>query len=141
MPTTAWGFTSTEGADDAVLRLKQLNAQDLINVHDCTVLRWPQYSSAPIAHEHVTDEGSKVSALTRKLRSDRIDNTMIEAVKSDMRRGTSALVLLSTQSAIDAVTSAFEGRHMDLLRSDLSVQEQDLLRRAFGRPGPAGHGS
>ena len=32
MPTTAWRFAGTEGADDAVLRLKQLDAADLINV-------------------------------------------------------------------------------------------------------------
>jgi uncharacterized membrane protein len=138
MPTTAWGFPSTEAADDAVLRLKQLDAQELINVHDCTVLRWPHYSSRPITDEHVTDEGSAVSALTRKLKSDRIANSMIDAVKGDMRPGTSALVLMSTEGSIDAVTSAFEGKHMELIRSDLSVQEQDLLRRAIGESGQAG---
>jgi hypothetical protein len=47
---------------------------------------------------------------------------------------------MSTEGSIDAVTSAFEGKHMELIRSDLSVQEQDLLRRALGESGQAGQG-
>ena len=41
MSTTAWRFSGTEGADAAVLRLKQLDGQDLIDVQDVTVLREP----------------------------------------------------------------------------------------------------
>ena len=47
MPTTAWRFAGTEGADNAVIRLKQLAAQDLINVVDVAVLRWPEYAAEP----------------------------------------------------------------------------------------------
>ncbi|HMH92601.1 MAG TPA: hypothetical protein VK586_16135 [Streptosporangiaceae bacterium] len=55
MSTTAWRFTGTEGADEAVLRLQQLDAQELIDVQDVAVLRWPHYASQPTAQEHVTD--------------------------------------------------------------------------------------
>jgi uncharacterized membrane protein len=131
MTTTAWRFGGTEGADDAVLRLKELDAQDLIDVQDITVLRWPHYASAPLAHEHVTDEGSKVSSLVHKLRHPVIDNSMIEAVRGDMTPGTSALVLLSAGARIDKVVTVFKGAAMELMRSDLSVPEQDRLRAAF----------
>ena len=47
MSTTAWRFSGTEGADGAVLRLKQLDAQELIDVQDVAVLRWPQTAAAP----------------------------------------------------------------------------------------------
>ena len=67
MSTTAWRFSGTEGADAAVLRLKQLDTQDLIDVQDVAVMRWPQYSSAPQAQEHVTAEGSKASSFAKKL--------------------------------------------------------------------------
>lgn len=61
---------------------------------------------------------------------------MLEAVKNDMDLGTSALVLLSADAAIDAVAKAFEGQAMELIRSDLSVQQEDALRTAFSdRPG------
>jgi hypothetical protein len=41
MSTTAWRFNGTEGADAAVLRLKQLDDQDLIDAQDVTLIRWP----------------------------------------------------------------------------------------------------
>ena len=132
MATTAWRFDGTAGADDAVLRLKELDSQDLIDVQDVTVLRWPHYAAAPLAHEHVTDEGTRVSSLVHKLRHV-IDSTMLDSVKGDMAPGTSALVLLSADAAIDKVVMAFKGRAMELIRSDLSVQQQDQLRAAFGQ--------
>ncbi|MDQ2875019.1 MAG: DUF1269 domain-containing protein [Actinomycetota bacterium] len=139
MSTTAWRFTGTEGADDAVFRLKQLDAQELIDVQDVAVLRWPQYASQPTAQEHVTDEGSRVSSLVSKLRHASIDGSMIESVKGDMTPGTSVLMLLSSDAAVDTVAKAFEGQGMELVRSDLSVQQQDRLRAAFSDPArPAG---
>jgi uncharacterized membrane protein len=131
MSTTAWRFSGTEGADDAVLRLKQLDTQELIDVQDVAVLRWPHYATAPQVQEHVTDEGSKASSFAKKLRKAGIDTSMVESVKGDMTPGTSALVLLSTDAAIDTVAKAFEGRAMELIRSDLSVQQEDRLQAAF----------
>ncbi len=94
MSTTAWRFRNTEAADDAVLRLKQLDAQDLIDVQDVAVLRWPQYASNPTMHEHVTAEGNKVAPLVARLKgSTRIDTEMLDSVKAEMVPGTSALVL------------------------------------------------
>lgn len=137
MSTTAWRFRSTEGADDAVLRLKQLDAQDLIDVQDVAVLRWPMHANAPTTQEHVTDQGSKVSSLLSRLKgSGRIDTMMIESVKTDMMPGTSAVVVLSTAAVVDTVAKAFQGQPMELVRSDLSVPEQDRLRAAFSKPGP-----
>lgn len=131
MTTTAWRFKGTEGADKAVLKLKQLKSQDLIDVQDVAVIRWPQYAAVPTAQEHVTAEGSKVSNLARKLKTGQIDRSMIESVKGDLMPGTSALVLLSVNAAVGTVAKAFEGESMELIRSDLSVQEQDQLRAAF----------
>lgn len=140
MSTTAWRFTGTEGADGAVLKLKQLGAQELIDVQDVAVLRWPHYAAAPTAQEHVTDEGSRVSSLVSKLKHASIDSSMIEAVKGDMAPGTSAFVLLSSDAAVDVVAKAFEGQDMQLVRSDLSVQQQDRLRAAFGESSPPSAG-
>lgn len=66
---------------------------------------------------------------------------MLDAVKGDMTPGTSALVLLSADAAIDTVAQAFEGHAMELMRSDLSVQQEDRLREAFAGSSPpnAGH--
>jgi|HubBroStandDraft_1064217.scaffolds.fasta_scaffold156410_1 uncharacterized membrane protein len=135
MSTTAWRFRTTEGADGVVVRLKQLDAQDLIDVQDVAVLRWPEYAKAPVTHEHVTEEGSAMSSMMSKMKHGRIDSTMIEAVKQDMVPGTSAVVVMSTAAVTDTVSKAFHGQPMELIRSDLSVQEQDHLRTLFGGPG------
>jgi uncharacterized membrane protein len=147
---TAWRFSGTEGADDAVLRLKQLDAQELIDLQDVTVIRWPQYAGQPTAQEHVTDEGGMASAFAKKMRKSVIDSSMVESVKGDMTPGTSALVLLTSDAVIDTIARAFDGQHMELIRSDLSVQQQDQVRAAFGEsantdqsrpPGNASEGS
>jgi uncharacterized membrane protein len=48
--------------------------------------------------------------------------------------GTSALVLLSESATVGTVAKAFEGQSLELIRSDLSVQEEDQVRRTFGGP-------
>lgn len=131
MTTTAWKFTGTEGADEAVLRLMKLGDHDYIDVQDMAVLRWPQYAAAPLAQEHVNAATSKASALAGKLRHSGIDASMIESAKGDMTPGTSVLVVMSSDGAIDTVAQAFQGQDMELIRSDLSVQQQDHVRAAF----------
>jgi uncharacterized membrane protein len=131
MTTTAWRFSGTEGADGAVLKLKQLDSQEVMDVQDVAVLRWPQYASGPQVQEHVTDDGNKASSLAKRIRKAGIDTAMLQAVKDDMKLGTSALVVLSADTAIDTVAEAFHGQAMELIRSDLSVQQQDALRTAF----------
>jgi uncharacterized membrane protein len=128
MPTTAWRFAGTEGADNAVVKLKQLAAQDQINLMDVAVLRWPEYAPEPTTTEHVTQEGGKVTTMFRKLQHGTVDSSMIDTVKHDLRPGTSAMVMLSSDANLDAVVHAFEGQPMELLRTDLSVPDQDRLR-------------
>ena len=128
MTTTAWRFSGTEGADEAVLKLKQLEAAKLVEVQDTTVIRWPQYAAEPTVREHVTEEGSKVSSLVHKIKHSGIDSSMVLSAKGDMTPGTSVLVLLTPEAAVDAFAQAFEGQGVELIRSDLSVQEQDEHR-------------
>jgi uncharacterized membrane protein len=129
--TTAWRFSGTEGADEAVLKLKQLEAAKLVEVQDATVIRWPQYAAEPTVLEHVTEEGSKVSSLVHKFTHSGIDTAMVQSAKGDMTPGTSVLVLLTPEAAVDAFARAFQGQGVELVRSDLSVQEQDEVRAAL----------
>ena len=135
MPTTAWRFSGTEGADETVLKLKQLEASKLVEVQDVTVIRWPQYAAEPTVQEHVTEEGSKVSSLMHKFKHSGIDSSMVESAKGDMSPGSSVLVLLTPESAVEAFAKAFGGQGVELIRSDLSVQEQDQVRAALGDTG------
>jgi uncharacterized membrane protein len=133
MPTSAWRFSGTEGADDAVVKLKGLAAQDLIEVQDLTVIRWPRWAAEPIVQEHVTEETSKVSALMGRRKHAVIDSSMIEAARGDMTPGTSVAVMLTANANIDAVAGTFQGlgRDIELIRTDLSVPDQDRLKAAI----------
>ena len=133
MPTSAWRFSGTEGADDAVVKLKGLAAQDLIEVQDLTVIRWPRWAAEPIVQEHVTEETSKVSALMGRRKHAAIDSSMTEAARGDMTPGTSVVVMLSANANIDAIAGTFQGlgRDIELIRTDLSVPDQDRLKAAI----------
>jgi uncharacterized membrane protein len=130
VPTTAWRFPDTEGADSAVVRLKQLDSKELINLVDMAVLRWPQYAAEPTTLEHAHEQGGRVASIMRRLQHPVIDGSMIETVKGDLRPGTSAVVVLSSDGEVGAIVGAFEGQPMELIRSDLSVPDQDRLRQA-----------
>jgi uncharacterized membrane protein len=101
-------------------------------VQDAAVIRWPQYASAPLTHEHVTRQGGAFSSMAKKITRNNIDSSTVESVKGDMTPGTSALVLLSENATVGNVAKAFEGQSMELIRSDLSVQQEDQVRRTFG---------
>jgi uncharacterized membrane protein len=131
VPTTAWRFPGTEGADSAVVRLKQLDSKELIKLVDIAVIRWPEYAATPTTLEHAHEQGGgKMASMVRRLQHPVIDAPMIESVKGDLRPGTSAVVVLSSDGEIDAIVNAFEGQPMELVRSDLSVPDQDRLRQA-----------
>jgi hypothetical protein len=50
-------------------------------------------------------------------------------------------VLLTSGAVIDTIAQAFQGQPMELIRSDLSVHEQDQVRAAFGEPSGNGPGA
>jgi len=95
MTTTGGRFIATGEADEAVLKLKQLEAAKLVEAQDITVTRWPQYAAEPTVREHVIEESSKVSSLVHKFTHSGIDNSMVQSAKGDMTPGTSVLVLLT----------------------------------------------
>jgi uncharacterized membrane protein len=66
--------------------------------------------------------------MLRKLQHATVDSSMIDTVRHDLRPGTSAMVMLSSDANLDAVVHAFEGQPLELLRTDLSVPDQDRLR-------------
>jgi uncharacterized membrane protein len=76
---------------------------------------------------------SKVSALMGRRRHAAIDSSMIEAARGDMTPGTSVVVMLSANANIDAIAGTFQGlgRDIELIRTDLSVPDQDRLKAAI----------
>ena len=99
MPTTAWRFPGTEGADGAVAKLKQLESQDQIKLMDIAVIRWPEYAAEPVTQEHVHEQAGKVASMMSRLRHPVIDNVMLASVRGDLRPGTAAVVMTMSELA------------------------------------------
>jgi uncharacterized membrane protein len=72
-----------------------------------------------MVREHVTEERGKVSSLVHKLKHSGIDSSMVQSAKGDVTPGTSVLILLTPEAAVDAFAKAFEGQGVgaDPLRS------------------------
>ena len=48
---TAWKFNTPTGADAVLLKLKQLEDQALIQIHDAAVVSWPEGRTKPWTRE------------------------------------------------------------------------------------------
>jgi len=61
-----------------------------------------------------------------------IDDDFIKQVRAKVTVGTSALFLLTADVTVDKVAAAFAGTKMDLIQSNLTIEQEAQLRTAFG---------
>ncbi|GGL33334.1 DUF1269 domain-containing protein [Phycicoccus endophyticus] len=155
---TVWKFGSATGAQDAVRTLEALTSQELITVHDAATVSWPEGKKKPSTRQ-VNDLrtsgalggafwgmlfgliffvpllgaaiGAAAGALSGALSDAGIDDGFINRVRDELTEGTSALFLLSSDAVIDRVREAFAGQDLELIRTNLSREEEDALRAAF----------
>ncbi|MBP0449233.1 DUF1269 domain-containing protein [Kitasatospora sp. NPDC056181] len=155
---TVWRFPTASGADEALGTLKELQHQELIKVQDGAVITWPDGARKPRTR-HLSDMtgmgavggafwgfllgmiffvpilgaamGAAGGALGGHLAHLGIDDDFIRQVREKVTPGTSALFVLSSDAVLDRVRSAFEGRHAELLETNLSADEEARLREAF----------
>jgi uncharacterized membrane protein len=155
---TVWKFPSPDGADTAEETLKQLVKQSLIDVHDAAIVSYPADAKKPKTRQlnNLTGAGALggafwgmlfgliflvpllgaaigagIGALTGSLTDVGIDDQFIKSVRDQIKPGTSALFVLSSDAVVDRVKEAFEGQPMVLLQSNLSHEEESKLREVF----------
>jgi uncharacterized membrane protein len=75
--------------------------------------------------------GAAAGALTGALRDVGIDDDFITSVRDKVTPGTSALFLLSTDAVIDKVHAEFVGTEAELIKTNLSDEQEAALRDAF----------
>src|SRR5207247_5324813 len=61
-----------------------------------------------------------------------IDDDFINSVRSKITPGTSALFLLTSVAVIDKVAAAVKGQQFEIIQTNLSKEQEDQLREAFG---------
>ena len=156
---TVWRFATPGGAELAEETLRELQRQDLIVVHDAATVSWAAGARKPTTRQlpGLTEAGAlggafwgllfgvvflvpllgvavgaAAGALGSSLRDVGIDDEFIAAVRREVKPGTSALFVLSSDAVIARVREAFEGQHPQLVHTNLSAGQEGRLREVFG---------
>jgi uncharacterized membrane protein len=155
---TVWRFDTPSGAEDAVKTLQSLTQQELIRVHDAAVVSWEADKKKPRTRQlhNLAGTGAlggafwgllfgliffmpllglaigaAAGALSGSLTDVGIDDRFIKQTRDQVTPGTSALFLLSSNAVVDRVKEAFDGRHGELLFTNMSDEQEKALREAF----------
>ena len=155
---TVWKFETVEGAGAALSKLESLSKQELITIEDAAVVYWEPGKKKPKTHQAQSltgvgalggafwgmlfgllffmpffgmAVGAAIGALAGHYSDYGIDDKFIKEVQSEVTEGTSALFLLTSDATVDKVEAAFEGTQMNLIRSNLTNEQEAKLREDF----------
>lgn len=156
---TVWKFPGVQDAAQAIDKLKGLQAEGLITIHDGAVVEWEAGKKKPKTRQmrNLTAGGAMggafwgmlfgllffvpilglaigaaSGALAGSLSDVGIDDKFIDDVKRTVTPGTSALFVMSSGAVQDKVAAAFAGEQVELIHTNLSSEEESKLREAFG---------
>lgn len=155
---TVWKFDSPGGADDAVETLRSLEKQELITVHDAATVSWASDAKKPRTRQLNDVVGSGAlggmfwglllgliffvpllgaaigaasGALGGALTDVGIDDDFISETREKVTPGTSALFVMTSDAVLDKVHEAFAGQRPELVHTNLSNDQENLLRNVF----------
>lgn len=156
---TVWKFDTAEGADQALTKLSELAKQHLITIQDAAVVSWPEGKKKPKTSQAANTTasgalggafwgmlfgliffvpffglavGAAMGALAGHFADYGIDDSFIKSVREQVTEGSSALFLLSADATEDKVAAAFSGTRMQLIKSNLSAEQEAKLIADFG---------
>jgi uncharacterized membrane protein len=153
---TVWKFPTTDGADRAEQTLLALQKEQLINVHDAAVVAWQPDKKKPKTRQlsgTTTGAGAAggafwgllfgliffvpffgmaigagMGALAGSMSDFGIDDSFIKSVRDKITPGTSALFVMTSDAVVDRVKDAFAGQDMELIQTNLSIEDESKLR-------------
>ena len=155
---TVWKFESTNGAQEALDALADLQKQQLIQVLDAAVVSWEVGKNKPKTRELRDTKkagalgggfwgllfgliffipilglaiGAATGALIGSMADVGISDSFIRDVREKVTPGTSALFLLSSDAVFDRVKEQFPGTEAELISTNLSAEQEAKLREAF----------
>ena len=155
---TAWAYPGAGDAEQAVERLKELQAQKLVTIQDAAIVSWAEGAKKPKTRQlnNLTGAGAlggafwgmlfgllffvpllgmavgaAVGALTGSMTDVGIDDNFINSVKQRVKPGTSALFLLTSDAVVDRVKEGMGGTQGELIASNLSAEQEAKLREVF----------
>src|SRR3954451_12484420 len=155
---TVWKFPTAEGAAVAESTLKDLQRQELIQIHDAAIVSYPEGAKKPKTKQLTglagvgalggafwgmlfgliffipllgMAIGAGMGALAGSMSDVGIDDSFIRRMREEIQPGTSALFVLSSGAVVDKVRDAFQGQQMILVETNLSHEQEDKLREVF----------
>lgn len=155
---TVLKFDNQEGANQALGTIQDLHTQHLINLHDAAIVTWPQGKKRPKTEQLHSlagagalngafwgtlfgllffvpllgaAVGAAMGALSGSMVDVGIDDDFIKKTKSEVTEGTSALFLLTSDAVRDKVIDALKQHRAQIIATNLSNEEEQLLRTAF----------
>jgi uncharacterized membrane protein len=155
---TVWKFESTNGAQDALDALADLQKQQLIQLLDAAVVSWEVGKNKPKTRELRDTKkagalgggfwgllfgliffipilglaiGAATGALIGSMADVGISDSFIRDVREKVTPGTSALFLLSSDAVMDRVSDRFRDTHAELISTNLTNDQEAKLREAF----------
>jgi uncharacterized membrane protein len=155
---TVWKFETVEGAGQALGILEGLSKQQLITIEDAAIVYWETGKKKPKNHQahSLTGAGAlggafwgmlfgliffvpffglivgaAAGALAGHFSDYGIDDKFIKEVQSEVTEGTSALFLLTSDATVDKVEEAFKDTQMELIRSNLTNEQEAQLREDY----------
>ena len=157
---TVWRFDTVDGARTAADLLKKLARKDAQVVHDSATVEWDPGEGKPRTHRLKPSAmatgalgdgfwgllfgliffmpllgaaiGAATGALSGSLVDVGIDDTFINRVRDTVTPGTSALFVLTSESALERIHEAFAGGPQgELIFTNLTAEQEAALRAVF----------
>ena len=156
---TVLEFSRAEGAEYMVRSMRQLQEQHVIQIEDWAIVTWPLGARHPRTKQLNQMNGNQalagtfwgmlfgllfsapffgvtadnaIDALISHFTHYGIDEAFIKGVRNQITEGTSALFLLTSGAVLDRVVAAIKkGMQFELISTDLSNEQEDLLHEAF----------
>ena len=156
---TVLKFSTPEGAQDMLNKVYEMQNQELITVIDAAMVTWPDGRKTPKTKQAVNltgagamdgafwgmlfgllffvplfgmAVGASMGALTGRFADYGIDDDFIKRIRKEVEPGTSALFLMTTNAVVDRVIDELKDREFELVSTNLTIEQEDELRSAFG---------
>ena len=156
---TVWKFPTAGGAAEAESTLERLQKQEQIRVEDAAIVYWPEGAKKPKTQQANSLKaagalggsfwgllfgllffvpflgmavGAAMGALAGSMSDVGIDDDFIRTVRDEITPGTSALFIMTSGGVVDRVREAFQGTPMELVKTNLSHEQEAKLRDVFG---------
>ena len=155
---TALKFPTPDGAKTMLETVRQLQKEHLIKIMDSAIVTWPQGKKKPQTKQLFNlggvgalegafwgllfgliffvplfgaAIGAAVGGLAARFIDFGISHEFIQKVRDQVTEGTSALFLLTQGAVIDQVVNRMKGQPFELISTDLSADQEAMLREAF----------